>query len=251
MAYGSIYTRINWQDYPNKSTALKAALLNRMDGAVKTLDDRAVELDSVKADKTIVNGMVKDWTMDRTTGIITITRQNGEKILFDLNIEKIPVSFGLSESGILTMTTDDGTKFTADIGAMIPVLTFNSSDEIGVNAEGTGVTKTYSFFIKSGSITGDKLEPDYLAKAQTAMTTAQTGAQTAAEKTELAKTYCTNAGVSADRAEQALSQITEAVDANVPDFTINLATGHMEYTGGRYVFKTNTDTGHLEWEVAV
>lgn len=251
MAYSSIYTQINWQNDPSKATALGATLLNRMDGAIKTLDDRVVELDSVKADKTIVSGMVKDWTMDTSTGIITITKQNGDKILFDLNIEKIPVNFELSGSGILTMTTDDGTKYSANIGAMIPVLTFNSSDEIGVNVEGTGVTKTYSFFVKSGSITGDKLEPNYLAKAQTAMTTAQTSAQTATEKTELAKTYCTNAGVSADRAEQALSQITEAVDANVPSFTLNLATGHMEYTGGRYVFKTNTDTGHLEWEVAV
>ena len=57
--------------------------------------------------------------------------------------------------------------------------------------------------------------------------------------------------VEADRAEQILEQINEAVDANVASFTLNLETGHMEYTGGRFAFMLNTDTGHLEWEVAV
>ena len=39
MAYGSIYTRINWQNDASKATALGATLSNRMDGAIKTLDD--------------------------------------------------------------------------------------------------------------------------------------------------------------------------------------------------------------------
>ena len=245
MAYSKVYTRINWVDRETaKSTSLGATNLNKMDYAVNELDNRVVELETIKADRNTVNNMVKDWTMDRSTGIITVIKQNGEKILFDLNIEKIPVSFALSPDGILTMTTADGTAFTADIGAMVPVLTLNSSEEIGVNVEGSGVAKTYSFFIKEGSITGDKLVPDYLADTRSAMDTAQTYAESANRDRTAAER-------SADRAEQAWERIEEAVGTNIPGFALNLETGHMEYTGGRFDFAMNTDTGHLEWEVTV
>ena len=76
-------------------------------------------------------------------------------------------------------------------------------------------------------------------------------AEIAKEQAEIAKEHRIDAGISADRAEQALSQINEVVDTNVASFTLNLETGHMEYTGGRFAFMLNTDTGHLEWEVAV
>ena len=72
-----------------------------------------------------------------------------------------------------------------------------------------------------------------------------------AENSNIAKQEAAKSKVEADRAEQILSQINEAVDINVASFTLNLETGHMEYTGGRFAFMLNTDTGHLEWEVAV
>lgn len=158
-----IYSRIDWKNYPNTSTALNETNLNRMDKAIDDLDNRVIEQDSTKADQTTVNNMVKNWTMDETTGVITVEKQDGSKIMFDLNIEKIPVSFEMSPSGILTMTTSDGTQFTANIGSMIPVLTFNESDQIAVSVSGSGVNKTYSFTVKDGSITGSKLQPNYLA----------------------------------------------------------------------------------------
>lgn len=71
------------------------------------------------------------------------------------------------------------------------------------------------------------------------------------ENRNIAKQEAEKSKKEADRAEQILSQINEAVDINVASFTLNLETGHMEYTGGRFAFMLNTDTGHLEWEVAV
>lgn len=71
------------------------------------------------------------------------------------------------------------------------------------------------------------------------------------ENRNIAKQEAEKSKIEADRAEQILSQINEAVDTNVASFTLNLETGHMEYTGGRFDFALNTDTGHLEWEVAV
>lgn len=181
-----VYSRIIWKNYPNTSTALSETNLNRMDKAIDDLDNRVIEQDSTKADQTTVNNMVKNWTMDETTGVITVEKQDGSKIMFDLNIEKIPVTFELSPSGILTMTTSDGTQFTANIGSMIPVLTFNESDQIAVSVSGSGVDKTYSFTVKDGSITESKLQPNYLADIKSESAKATTAAELAKEKSDLA-----------------------------------------------------------------
>lgn len=163
MAMNKVYTRINWEDYPSENTDLDAYHLNQMDSAIDALDNRIISQDALKVDKSSINGNIADWTMDETTGVITITKYNGEKIIFDLNIEKIPVGFSMSDDGIITMTTEDGTQFTADIGSMVPVLTFEDSATIAVSVTGTGKNKTYSFSIKTGSVTDDMLQPNYLA----------------------------------------------------------------------------------------
>ena len=229
-----LYSRIIWQNFPAENTALNESNLNRMDLGLDNLDNRVIEMDATKVNKEVANSLVQSWSMDESTGIITITHLDGSKDMFDLNIEKIPVGFKLSEDGILTMTTDDGSKFTANIGAMIPVLTFEDSDEIVVSASGSGVNKTYSFSIKAGSVTEDKLQPNFLADVKTEVAKAQASQESAAESAE-------NASTSADRAEQA------AATAGWADFDIN-ESGHLIYT------KTDnletefslTDNGRLE-----
>ena len=163
MALNKVYTRINWENYPSENTDIDEINLNKMDSAIDALDNRIISQDALKVDKSAINGNIADWTMDETTGVITITKYNGEKVIFDLNIEKIPVEFSMSDDGIITMTTEDGTQFTADIGSMIPVLTFEDSATITVSVTGTGKNKTYSFSIKTGSVTDDMLQPNYLA----------------------------------------------------------------------------------------
>lgn len=181
-----VYSRINWKNYPSEETALNEANLNRMDLGLDNLDNRVIEMDSTKVNIETANTLIKNWTMDESTGVITVEKLNGEKILFDLNIEKIPVDFKLSEDGILTMTTDDGTLYTANIGAMIPVLTFEDSDTIAVYVSGTGVNKTYSFSIKAGSVTEDKLQPNFLANVKTEVAKAQASQESAAESASAA-----------------------------------------------------------------
>lgn len=189
MAMNKVYTRINWENYPSENTAIDEENLNKMDSAIDTLDNRIISQDAVKVDKTTINNKIADWTMDEETGIITITKYSGEKVIFDLNVEKIPVSFSLSDNGILTMTTEDGTKFTADIGSMIPVLTFEDSDTIAVTVTGTGKNKTYSFAIKTGSVTEDKLQPNFLADVRVESANAAKSAQNADAEALLAKSY--------------------------------------------------------------
>lgn len=189
MALNKVYTRINWEDYPSENTDLDAYHLNQMDSAIDALDNRIISQDALKVDKSAINGNIADWTMDETTGVITITKYNGEKIIFDLNIEKIPVGFSMSDDGIITMTTEDGTQFKADIGSMIPVLTFEDSATIAVSVTGTGKNKTYSFAIKTGSVTEDKLQPNFLADVRVESANAAKSAQNADANALLAKSY--------------------------------------------------------------
>lgn len=206
-----VYTRINWEDYPSENTDLDAYNLNQMDSAIDALDNRIISQDALKVDKSAINGNIADWTMDETTGVITITKYNGEKVIFDLNIEKIPVGFSMSDDGIITMTTEDGTQFTADIGSMIPVLTFEDSATIAVSVNGTGKNKTYSFSIKTGSVTDDMLQPNYLADIRVESANASAYAQSANAKSVLSESYAiggtgTREGEDTDNAKYYMEQ---------------------------------------------
>lgn len=48
------YERINWQNKPSTATPLSATNMNKMDLALDTIDDRVIDLDTNKADKSIV-----------------------------------------------------------------------------------------------------------------------------------------------------------------------------------------------------
>ena len=275
------YTRINWENEPSDSTPLNESNLNKMDAAIEEMDNRIVEQDTTKLSKVDASSDIVNWTMDEESGVITVTRRNGEKIIFDLNIEKIPVSFSLSDDGILTMVTDDGTKFTANIGAMIPIITFNDSDEIAVSVSGTGINKTYSFSIKDNSITENKLQPNFLAdiKVQSASAslsasnaeTSATQAQSYAvggtgtrdnENTDNAKYYKEQAQAVENAVPTYLSQIEAAGESQLNkiqdalsgaevNFQVDLATGHLNYSGcDSFVFDVNKTNGHLEWRLA-
>lgn len=211
MALNKVYTRINWEDYPSENTDLDAYNLNQMDSVIDALDNRIISQDALKVDKSAINGNIADWTMDETTGVITITKYNGEKVIFDLNIEKIPVEFSMSDDGIITMTTEDGTQFKADIGSMIPVLTFEDSATIAVSVTGTGKNKTYSFSIKTGSVTDAMLQPNYLADIRVESANASAYAQSANAKSVLAESYAiggtgTREGEDTDNAKYYMEQ---------------------------------------------
>lgn len=211
MAMNKVYTRINWEDYPSENTDIDEINLNKMDSAIDALDNRIISQDALKVDKSAINGNIADWTMDETTGVITITKYNGEKIIFDLNIEKIPVGFSMSDDGIITMTTEDGTQFKANIGSMIPVLTFEDSATIAVSVTGTGKNKTYSFSIKTGSVTDDMLQPNYLADIRVESANASAYAQSANAKSVLAESYAvggtgTREGEDTDNAKYYMEQ---------------------------------------------
>ena len=82
-----------WENYPSDETPLNESNLNKMDAAIGVIDDRVITLDTTKATKTEVATLVADVTFEESTGIITITKKNGSKVMIDTQMEKIAINF--------------------------------------------------------------------------------------------------------------------------------------------------------------
>ena len=196
MAYTKVeYNPVNWK---NKSEGLITPLdkrnLNNMDGAIKTLADSLdVAYNELDTKKLSVDGSYKiiseTPTWDEKTGILRFKFYDGTEFMVDFNVEKIPVSFSMNEKGVITMTTEDGTKWTADIGSLTPNYVYDDNERIAVTTSKSEDGSTHvSFDLKKGSITNDYLANDYLAsiiaetvKAQTASSDAKKSADSASE----------------------------------------------------------------------
>ena len=182
MSYTNVYpSRINWENEPSIASPINATNLNKIDYAVYEHDQTFETWDVTKANQSDLLLSVKSIDYDTTTGVFVFTWQNGTTKTVDLNIEKIPVSFSMSPQGVITMTTEDGTQYTADVGSLIKTYTFTDSTEIDftVTTDQSG-NKTVTAALKDGSIVGTKLEPNYLANCQSAANSAS-GSATAAD----------------------------------------------------------------------
>jgi len=186
MAYTRVYpTRTNWENEPSINTPINAVNLNKEDYALYQIDGTLADWDTTKANQSDLLLSVKSVDYDTETGVFVFTWQNGTTKTVDLNIEKIPVSFSMSPAGVITMTTEDGTQYTADVGALIKTYTFSDSSVIDftVTTDGSG-NKTVTADIVDGSITGQKLQPNYLADCVSAKTDAETAEGLAEDSAE-------------------------------------------------------------------
>lgn len=157
-----IYSRIDWENEPSIKSPINAVNLNRMDYALDELDNRVLVLDETKTEKQDALLLLKEVAYDEDTGVFVFTKMNGTTYTVDLNIEKIPVSFSMSAAGVITMITDDGTEYTADVGELIKVYTFVDSNEVRfeVTTDEHG-NKTIKSHIVDGSITESMLQPQF------------------------------------------------------------------------------------------
>lgn len=191
MAYVHVYsTRINWENEPSIVSPINATNLNKMDYALKAMDDTFGSWDISKANESDLLLALKDVSYDTDTGVFVFTWFNGTTSTIDLNIEKIPVSFSMDANGVITMTTEDGTTYTADVGALIKTYTFTDSSVIDftVTTDASG-NKTVTADIVSGSIDGTKLTPNYLADCTQAKTGAENAANAADDSAEDAEAW--------------------------------------------------------------
>ena len=191
MSYVNVYSsRINWENEPSITSPINATNLNKMDYALHEMDGTFANWDTTKANESDMLLAIKSVDYDTDTGVFLFTWFNGTTKTVDLNIEKIPVSFSMSPQGVITMKTEDGTEYTADVGSLIKTYTFNDSSEIDftVTTDGSG-NKTVTASLVAGSIDGTKLTPNYLADCTAAKTGAENAASAADDSAEDAEAW--------------------------------------------------------------
>lgn len=188
------HVNINWENYPSDVTPINESNLNKMDSSIDTIDDRVISLDTTKLDKVTAATMVKDVSYDESSGIFTITKLNGSTIILDTKLEKLAVNFSFDkEAQKLIIYLDDGTKQEVDLSALITEYEFADTDTIAFSVDGIGKV---SAIVKDGSITEDKLQPNFLADVKVEVAKAQASASAAAASETNSKTSETNAKAS-------------------------------------------------------
>lgn len=239
-----IYSRIKWENLPSEKTAVNESNLNKMDLAVDNLDDRVVAMDASKVDLAKANELVKEILWDESNGTLTVVKMNGSKAVIDTKLEKLAVNFKYDpESQQLVITLDDGTVQNVDLSSLITEYEFLDSDTIAFEIT-DGKVKA---IVKNGSITEDKLQPNFLADIKVESAKAVASAKSAKESETKAVASATDAKDSADRAQGIEDEINKKL--TMTEFDVN-EDGELIYTdNSAYNFIVDND-GNLNWEVA-
>ena len=183
--YNKQYTPTLWKNYPLTDTSINAYRLNHLEGGVNENDNRLVALSEDKAEQTVVNKMVKTVTLNKDTGVLTVTLLDGTKTTYDLDVEKVVANFGLNSNNDLVLTLADGTQKVVPLSKFVDTYTFKSSGTITFNTTGKEITA----FIPDGSITLSKLEATVLSTIRQYMLDAQTAKGQAEQAAENARGY--------------------------------------------------------------
>ena len=201
-----IYQRIDWENYPSSATPLNEDNLNKMDYAIDKLDDRIVTHETTKLNTATGNTLVKNVTFDERTGVFTIEKLNGSKITINTALEKISTNFHFNPTTQkLILTLIDGTTQEIDLSALLTQYEFLESDTITFTIDASGKVKAN---ILNGSITGEKLEPNYLANVTLQANNAKTSADNAKTSEQLAYQY-------AEEAKESASQTAKSDAKNI------------------------------------
>lgn len=214
-SYPKLYSKIKWENYPSEATPINENNLNKMDNAIDKLDDRSIELNTLKLDVATANTMVKSVVLDKKTGIITVTLLNGSKTTYDTALEKVAVNFKFNkETGHLVLTLDDGSTQDIDLSAMLHEYTFkdDGSNTMNFSDDGKGNVKAG---VRKGSITDSYIEPNYLANIKTESAKASKSESNALDYSRKAQSYAvggtnTRTGEDTDNAKY-YSEATKAM----------------------------------------
>ncbi len=221
MAYQKIYNREHWENFPSEKTAINRDRLNNIEGGIDAIDDRVCALDTTKVDLTKANELVKEILWDESNGTLTVVKMNGSKAVIDTKLEKLAVNFKYDpQTQQLIITLDDGTEQNVDLSSLITEYEFLDSDTIAFEIT-DGKVKA---IVKNGSITEEKLAPDYLGeirtqvgRAETSAKSADTSEKSAASSSVVAKSYAvggtgTRDGEDTDNAKYYAEQAKNASD---------------------------------------
>lgn len=183
MAFKSYYTPTDWQNLPSTKTALNRTNLYHAEQGIKEADNRIVQLDTKKAEQSVVNAMVKDVTLDAKTGVLTVTLLNGTKKSFDLDIERVVTNFDITDDNALILTLADGTKKTIDLTRF--VYSVASTDTVAMEIK----ARVMRAVVVDGSITMDKLDATIQTEFRQYMLDSQAARDSALQYQKYAKRY--------------------------------------------------------------
>ena len=217
------YERINWENYPSDVTPINETNLNKIDYAVNEIDNRVIEFNTTKLDVTEANKMVADVTFDETTGIFTVKRQDGSETALDTKLEKIVMNWRYDkETQQLILELEDGSEIPVDLSELITQYEFVDGEIVIWSIQPDGTVRAD---IRNGSITAEKLQPNYLSDVTLQAEIATTKASEATLQKELATSEADRAKMEADKAA-AYSNIV------APDFYLDLETMELYKKGG-------------------
>ena len=233
-----------WQNSPSVATPLGESMLNQVNNALNTIDDRVVNFDTTKANQTDLLTAVADVTYNESTGVFTVTKKNGSKSTIDTKLEKLAINFTYDNiNQQLVIHLSDGTYQYVDLKALITELEFLNSDTVLFSVTNGKVTAN----IAKGSITADMLEPNYLANVELYASQALQSAESAIESASQAKSSAELAETYFNGAVDAVEQINKKL--NIAEFEVS-ENGYLVYNDdASYNFAVD-DNGYLNWEVA-
>lgn len=171
------FERLFWKNRPSTDTPLNASDMNHIESGIDALDDRIVQLDTLKADSSVLPSLVSSVSLDLDTGFLTVVRYGGQVSQYNTNLNKIAVNFEYDYAyQRLVLELPDGNKQYVDMSALITQYEFDDSDTIIFNALPNGHIKAR---IADGSIEDRHLKTDYLADIKTEVTKATNMANSA------------------------------------------------------------------------
>lgn len=251
MAYQKIYSRTYWENLPSEKTSINEKRLNNAEKGIDDLDDRIVAMDAAKVDLTKANELVQEILWDESNGTLTVVKMNGSRAVIDTKLEKLAVNFKYDpQTQQLVITLDDGTVQNVDLSALITQYEFLDSDTIAFEIT-DGKVKA---IVKNGSITEDKLQPNFLADVKVEVAKAQAASESSSKFADASNASSVEskkqAGISKEYADKA-EEYTDNLDkkAQLATFDVN-EDGELVYTdNSRDIFTVDND-GNLNWEVA-
>lgn len=251
MAYQKIYSREHWENFPSEKTAINRDRLNNIEGGIDAIDDRVCALDTTKVDLTKANELVKEILWDESNGTLTVVKMNGSKAVIDTKLEKLAVNFRYDpQTQQLIITLDDGTVQNVDLSALITEYEFLDSDTIAFEiVDGKVKAK-----VKNGSITEDKLQPNFLADVKVEVAKAQASSELSSKFADASNASSVESKNQADVSKEYADKAKEYTDnldkkAQLATFDVN-EDGELIYTdNSRDIFTVDND-GNLNWEVA-
>lgn len=183
MAYGPYYYITDWENEPSQKTPMNRTNLLKIENGIKEADNRIVQIDANKADKSTINTLVKDVTVDTDTGILSVTLQNGTVKTYDLDIEKVVTNFDINDDNELVLTLADGTQKIIDLARF--VYSVDSTATIAMQIQDRTITAK----IVDGSVTMAKLDAAIQTEFRQYMLDAQSARDAALQYQKFAKRY--------------------------------------------------------------